>query len=355
VAGTLLLGACSDRPTLTQPEAAAPPEAVLSSQGAKPLVTGQGASPYACFTSVATPQGPYKYRYGRVNLEFPKEALAPDGRTVRYRIRRYEKDGSIKSLANCVIPATHMAVQAMNRRFGMQGKAMSRRKSGASDGGTIGIQACVDVTWRDGEVTEYCSDDPPPDDDDHPPSDDDDYYCKDNPDSPVCGGDPPGAGGGNDPCTGCEPDEPPAEAPEGVDQDWYNTLNKAEKLLCVRYASRCPTVGYYARSAGEWARQQTPQLGTAEGDNLRDAYRHTLWQAYIANHFGDQYAMRWGDAHERTSGNSCSTGMDQSNNTLGRWIGLNYSPSQFESEIFRAEADKRLITSREMAASYGLC
>lgn len=208
----LFAAACSNGPTAP----AAAPEAVLSSQAAKPLAAGQGSSPYACFTSVATPGGPHKYRYGRLNLPFSKGELAADGATLRYGHRVYAEDGSILRLANCIIPATPAAVQAMNRRFGLQGKAMSKRKSGGSEGGTIGIQACVTVIWPDGEEITECGDDPAP-------APDDPYTCVQHCTPGVDEGGGPGGGGtppgGDDPCADCEPEYPVVTENDHVDDD----------------------------------------------------------------------------------------------------------------------------------------
>ncbi|MDQ3522472.1 MAG: hypothetical protein M3434_09075, partial [Gemmatimonadota bacterium] len=51
-------------------------------------------------------------------LSFPKEALAPDGRTISYRYRGYANGAELDRLANCVIPRSAMAVEMMDKRFG---------------------------------------------------------------------------------------------------------------------------------------------------------------------------------------------------------------------------------------------
>jgi hypothetical protein len=158
---------------------------------------------------MATPKGPHKYRYGRIQLTFPKEALAPDGRTISYRYRGYANGAELDRLANCVIPRSAMAVEMMDKRFGVHGKAGLRR-GGASEG-DVSITSTNELEPIEVRACQYggtypnCNDKP----EDPPP---DDGYCQDFPDDPMCApGDDPGPGGpggGDDPCYDCQPDEP---------------------------------------------------------------------------------------------------------------------------------------------------
>lgn len=131
-----------------------------------------------------------------------------------------------------------------------------------------------------------------------------------------------GGGGGGDWGGGWIPDEdPPATAPDGIDQAEYEKLNRAEKWLCVLSRYECAAVITSGHEASVWARNQTPELGDAEGDNKRDALRHAVWQALLTRLTNSDRAKAWGDAHESNSTNPLATCMDQWNNAVGRTIG----------------------------------
>ena len=74
--------------------------------------------PHVCFTSVATGGTP-AYRYGRISLHFPAPALATDGATHLYIYGGRNSSGAVVFIAECAIPATRLAVEWMDRRFGV--------------------------------------------------------------------------------------------------------------------------------------------------------------------------------------------------------------------------------------------
>jgi hypothetical protein len=267
---------------------------------------------------VATPGGQYKYRYGRVELRFAKSALASDGATTRYRYRVLAKDGSVLRLANCVIPDTKIAVQAMNRRFGVQGTAMSgQRSGGGEDSGDITIQCYIGEDDGNRCSRSGGGDEPPPDDS-PPPCD---------PSTAVLpcdgsGGPGGGPGGGDDPCYDCEPDEPPPTAPEGIDQNDYNLLNKEERKLCWANAEECSInihVGYFAT---RWALNIADSRGLSRTDGGQfNAIRHARWAAGLARRIGAERARTWTDAHETAFTTPEDQIMDLWNNDVGIRIG----------------------------------
>lgn len=58
-------------------------------------------------------------------------------------------------------------------------------------------------------------------------------------------------------------------------------------------------------------------------NGIGDAFRHGLWQALSAYHTGEEYAQRFGDAHEQDyPGSPLETEMDLFNNAVGRGIGV---------------------------------
>lgn len=157
---------------------------------------------------------------------------------------------------------------------------------------------------------------------------------------PLTGGGEPADGGdwgGSTPTS----TDPPATAPQGVSQADYDKLNRAEKILCTLSPSQCVAVIYHAHYASEWARSETPELGTAEGDNKRDALRHTMWQARMTKYLGAGTAEMWGNAHETSSTSAAATAMDQHNNAVGRDIGDTWS--DLEAGVLSAWANGLLV------------
>lgn len=144
--------------------------------------------------------------------------------------------------------------------------------------------------------------------------------CINNPSGPGCGSDPCAYGACGSGWT-YPSGPPPASAPEGISQTEYDKLNFWEKLLCTGNPTQCGAMIAAGYLAGQWARDMTPELGAAEGDNKRDALRHTAWQALMAWQMGAEWARRWGDAHETSSESLEATCMDQWNNSVGRSIG----------------------------------
>jgi len=202
-----LLGLAGCQDTMTAPE----PKPARSATPATAQVanTSTTASRYGCFISVATPNGPHAYRYWRMRLELPKNALAVDGDTAVYRFRVYGPGKRVEQLANCVIPRTALALQMVSRRFHTGGSSV------ASDPGAepIGEVTTQDCNWNgemfvcDGLVVVA------------PRA----PFCVEHPNDPACTGgypkepyvDPcegdyncePG-GGGSNPCTTCSPNAP---------------------------------------------------------------------------------------------------------------------------------------------------
>lgn len=131
---------CSDLPTASS--RTAPSEARASASAARPAwAADSGGAPYICFTSVRTPQGPHRYRYGRVRLHFPASALALDGATTLYRYRVQSPGEDPVVVANCRIPWTVEAVEIMDRRLRVADRRRWRARDEQADG-TATIQSC---------------------------------------------------------------------------------------------------------------------------------------------------------------------------------------------------------------------
>lgn len=276
----LVASACQDAPT-------APSTDVTEREG-RAAETGSGSVPnwerqdrtYSCSTSVRSASGPTRYR--RVAVRFSAHALAADGSTLKYRFQ-FQPEGSDPILvAACVIPRTGAAVAMMHERFGIDRDARIEYKHapGSDDAsmqscvggsGACGLEelivtagGCTNPDWTRG----------------------DDGVCRSDRGGSGGGTGGLGAGGTDWGGGGGNPEEPPLIAPEGVDQDDFEKLNRAEQLLCVLSPNECAAVIVGGHEASEWAREKTPELLNAEGDNKRDALRHALWQAILARVIG---------------------------------------------------------------------
>lgn len=153
-----------------------------------------------------------------------------------------------------------------------------------------------------------------------------------------------GSGGGGAPCTNCNP--PPATAPTGVPQEWYNTLTPAEKQLVWN----SPLIDVYrVMAARDRAFEEAPQITPIGPHNgPQDAVRHALWSAYMANSMGAVKAKAWGDAHEDYPENPPDEKqMDLYNNQIGRQIGTTHS----RDDIF--EAVRAALQSGQLQTSLG--
>jgi hypothetical protein len=104
----IFLAACQDQPLM--PDTPATVDA--ADESAPVMAVGH----YTCLTSVADPGG--RYRYGRIDLQFPQEVLHPRNATHRYRYEAVDAQGKITRVLNCTVPRSSGAVRMMNRRIG---------------------------------------------------------------------------------------------------------------------------------------------------------------------------------------------------------------------------------------------
>lgn len=104
-------------------------------------------------------------------------------------------------------------------------------------------------------------------------------------------------------------------------------LNSEEKALF----SSDPVKGLFAVSsaytATTWTNNNFDSSVTYLGNG--DAYRHSFWQAILANAYGSSYAKQWGDAHESESPSGVDKTMDLRNNSIGRSVGTSMSGNQY--------------------------
>jgi hypothetical protein len=108
-------------------------------------------------------------------------------------------------------------------------------------------------------------------------------------------------------------------APNGIPQDYYDTLNDEEKKLCHENSYRCLGVYQAQNFAFEWSQQHEPAGGH---NDAQDALRHAIWSAKMAYAYGEEYAKKWGDAHELNPLQPEDEKiMDLFNNAVGRSIG----------------------------------
>ena len=119
----------------------------------------------------------------------------------------------------------------------------------------------------------------------------------------ACYGDPTGGG--------------PSGPPPGVDVQFFESLNPAEKALCLASPGQCITYGTVSLQASNWAKN-TGLPGQASGP--QDAVRHTYWSAKLSLEMGNDVSITWTNAHEYGSPCANETNMDLHNNRIGREI-----------------------------------
>lgn len=120
-AALMLAGACSD---LTSTGRAGPgtagPEFARSLRALQNLGPGWSTSPgepHACFASVENPGRHIPYLYSRFALHLGPGVRARDGEVTAFRFVSRARDGSIRAVINCVIPATARARAEVARRL----------------------------------------------------------------------------------------------------------------------------------------------------------------------------------------------------------------------------------------------
>ncbi len=342
-------------------------------------------TPFGCAINTLDTEAPDGYSTWRMALSFPESAVEEaDGETVpfRFAIRAETDDGSegpLVTRVRCQVPRSEEAVQRMAQRIE---EGLERRFDRDYDLGGAGDESalrfhtmqeeCVSPSqdcWDEGVVVTA-----PAPENDPPPLPPNDIPPAPDPDTP--GDNEDGNGGGSTPPPGTEncqragmnryldpdhPDDPtpyrvpeadegceggnpspPSYAPEGVDEDLYDSMNEKEKELCWQSPGQCWRVGSYAQWALEWA-NQTGLEGAGNGP--QDAVRHAAWSATITLAFGAKDAEKWTDAHEWDSASEDQTVMDQHNNAVGRRIGSRVEyRSEIEDEVMEAYENGDLCT-----------
>jgi hypothetical protein len=134
--GAVLLGiavsACQDLPT---------PSDSTRSAGEPPVRLGlssasRSQSPYMCYLSMRTPEGPNRYAYKHARVDFPQPFIEDSSETAVLRyVWRNEGDEPVAA-ANCRVPRTPEAIAFMDRRLGVEGRRR-RRATREKDDGTV--------------------------------------------------------------------------------------------------------------------------------------------------------------------------------------------------------------------------
>ena len=106
----ILLASCGDLPTGSVPSTARTQHGVAGDRD-------PGTVPAVCTVSERSATGPYAYQYSKLTLNLPRAAAASDSRTSVFRYRGHGSGGEIVLAANCVIPSTEKAAEAVHRMF----------------------------------------------------------------------------------------------------------------------------------------------------------------------------------------------------------------------------------------------
>ncbi|MEY7970545.1 hypothetical protein AB8O38_00945 [Saccharomonospora xinjiangensis] len=87
--------------------------------------------------------------------------------------------------------------------------------------------------------------------------------------------------------------------------------------------------------------------GQDGNDSHRDAFRHAYWNALMTQKFGEEWAQKYGTAHERLPGNPADReAMDLYNNEVGRKIAAanpDASPEELANLVEKAVQDGRTV------------
>ncbi|GIG89468.1 DUF6973 domain-containing protein [Plantactinospora endophytica] len=124
----------------------------------------------------------------------------------------------------------------------------------------------------------------------------------------------------------------------------YIKTAEEERLLRSRGPAGVQVL-LYALDARTLADSRFPLTGADDGHN--DAFRHAYWSARVAQEFGEDFAERYGTAHEAERLNAPDReAMDLHNNALGRAIGVahpNATPGEVAGLVEEAIRDGRAV------------
>ncbi len=91
--------------------------------------------------------------------------------------------------------------------------------------------------------------------------------------------------------------------------------------------------------------------GQDSNDSHQDAFRHAYWNALMTQRFGEEWAERYGTAHERLPGNPADReAMDLYNNEVGRRIAVenpDADPEELADLVEQAVKDGRMVVVDE--------
>jgi hypothetical protein len=106
-------------------------------------------SPYTCYVSRRTPDGPNRYSYTHVRVDFPENAVVAGGPTIVLRYVWKNPGEEPSAAANCRLPRTPEAVKFLDRRLGVEGRRRFHRLGGRSADGTASTMSGPGDCWYD--------------------------------------------------------------------------------------------------------------------------------------------------------------------------------------------------------------
>lgn len=139
----VVASACQDNPTAPQPASPASPEPYRMGVTRAP----KPEPPYVCYLSKRTTDGPNRYAYKHVRIEFPKWAQAPDGSTQVLRYVWMNPGEDPVAAANCRVPKTPQAVEITDRRLGVSDERRRNAPGKPADGAVTTLSDPCYVTW----------------------------------------------------------------------------------------------------------------------------------------------------------------------------------------------------------------
>ncbi|HEX8674174.1 MAG TPA: hypothetical protein VF710_19915 [Longimicrobium sp.] len=147
----IVASACQDLPTAND---AAPPGAESSARWSVASAP-KSESPYMCYLSMRiSDDGPARYAYKHVRVDFPKPFIGDNGETAVLRYVWKNEGEEPVAAANCRVPRTPEAIAFMDRRLAVHGRRR-RRDGGEKDDGTVSTMDYTDC-WTNSRGERVC-------------------------------------------------------------------------------------------------------------------------------------------------------------------------------------------------------
>ena len=125
-------------------------------------------------------------------------------------------------------------------------------------------------------------------------------------------------------------------------------VTSAEISLCSWAAATCLTTYVLSNEASNTA---STTFGDGEYGGRTDAFRHAFWNALMTAEINEDWAQRYGFAHESETPDGPDRNMDYHNNQVGRNEGRYFGPGSTNRSSLRSIIQNDVQGGR----TYGFC